>query len=135
MKYLKLGIITFLLTFSLLYLMQLPYSSGQINDDEPIIPSSPTNVFIIEEAEYDRAVGNDRPVVKFRGLIYWEQLGGSLLNFFVNTSDVIEDQFWDYESGKEFNIGDSCVQRSGEQLIPAGSDCVTVLGDRYLIVP
>lgn len=135
MRYLKLGIITFLLTFSGLHLIQLQHSSGQINNDEPIVPSSPTDVFIIEEAEYEKAEGDERPIVQFRGLVYWEQLGGSMLNFFVNTSDVIQDQFWDYESGKQFTIDNSCVRRSGEELIPAGTDCVTVLTDRYLVVP
>lgn len=111
------------------------HSIGQINDDQPIVPSTPTDVFIIEEADYNREIGDERPIVNFRGVVYWEQLGGSLLNFFVNTTDVIENEFWDFDSGKSFDISDACVPRNGEQLVPASQDCVTVLSDRYLVVP
>jgi len=130
----------FKLTFILLAVVFSPINPwnshilGQINDDEPIIPSFPTDVFIIEEAEYNREVGNERPIVHFKGVVYWEQLGGSLLNFFVNTSDVIENEFWDYDSGKSFDISDSCVI-VGDSLVPVGQDCVTVRSDRYLVVP
>ncbi|OLS21256.1 MAG: hypothetical protein HeimC2_34010 [Candidatus Heimdallarchaeota archaeon LC_2] len=108
---------------------------GQINDDEPIVPSTPTDVFIIEEAEYNRERGDERPIVHFRGVVFWEQLGGSLLNFFVNTTDVIENEFWDYDSGKSFDISDSCVDISQTPLVALGQDCVRVIPDRYLVVP
>ncbi|MHA2403333.1 MAG: hypothetical protein ACXADH_10120 [Candidatus Kariarchaeaceae archaeon] len=107
--------------------------SAQLNDDEPIIPSSPTDVFIVEGATYEAPIEDERPIVHLFGLIYWERLANSFLNFFLNTSDVIGSSFWDYETKEQLDFTPSCANNYGgfDQI----NGCVTELSDRYIIVP
>lgn len=109
---------------------QSPFN--QISDD-PVVPSNPTNVVIRESAVYDAPIGDERPISELTGLIYWEELAGSGLNFFTNTSDVIEDRFYDYETNQEFSLREgqgSCAAAFGFD-----SNCVETWDDRYVIIP
>lgn len=108
-------------------------SLAQVDKDEPIIPSSPTDVYIVEGAEYFAPIDDNRPIVHFFGVIYWERLANSFLNFFTNTSDVITESFWDYESGNKLDITDECRNRYGD--FNQINACVTKLSDKYIIVP
>ena len=107
------------------------------NTSDPIVPSSPTDVVIHEESTYDRAIGTNRPIMHLDGVVYWEQLAGTMLNFFVNTSDVITDQFWDYQTNAQFKVyGQNeygCVDLNSDT--PLSQNCVKKLSDRYIVVP
>ena len=107
-------------------------------EDLVIDPSSETDVFIIEEAIYDAPIAHERPVVHLSGVIYWERLAGSLLNFFLNASDVITHDFWDYDTNENYYITDidtdtSCLVNYGT--LDQITNCVTQLDDRYIIIP
>ena len=104
-------------------------TSNQVSQD-PIVPSQPSNVVIRESAAYDAPIGNNRPIVHLSGVIYWTELAGQGLNFFTNTSDVIDAKFYDYETGAPMDQLSSC--QGAYQLI---SNCVQDQGDRYLIIP
>ncbi|MHA2249516.1 MAG: hypothetical protein ACXAD7_04090 [Candidatus Kariarchaeaceae archaeon] len=132
-----------LVIFSLLFIptslsfLFIQSSMAQIDDDEPIIPSSPTDVYILEGAAYDAPIGDERPIVHFFGVIYWERLADSFLNFFINTSDVIDDTFRDYETKKTLDeydpSNDQCA--SNYNSFAHRNSCVTRLNDRYIIIP
>ena len=53
--------------------------------ETPIIPSNPTNVVIRETAQYNAPTSDDDPISYLTGVIYWEELAGTRLSFFVNT--------------------------------------------------
>ncbi len=58
--------------------------------------SDPSNVCIVEGVQYEAPVGDDRPIAKFWGYLYWEFIGGNALQFFLNTSNLIgEPQIYD----------------------------------------
>ncbi|MDH5646243.1 MAG: hypothetical protein OEZ01_09560, partial [Candidatus Heimdallarchaeota archaeon] len=89
-------------------LKQSSINIEQNEQDEPIIPSTPTDVYIVEEATYDAPVGNNRPIVHLHSILYWEDLADITLFYFINTSDIISVQFRDYESKVEMPINDKC---------------------------
>ncbi|MCY3411683.1 MAG: hypothetical protein INQ03_08640 [Candidatus Heimdallarchaeota archaeon] len=99
--------VLFLLFFSLLAL-QIQISQAQ--DNEPIEPSEPSNVYIEEKAVYDAPIGDDRPIVHLSGILYWERLSGTALYFFINKTDIISYRIWDHDTGEEFNYDDQCLQ-------------------------
>ena len=111
--------------------------SGISKISDPIVPSSPTDVVIHEESTYDRAIGSSRPIMHLDGVVYWEKLAGSKLYFFINTSDVITDDFWDYQTNSQFSeYGQNeygCVDLSTNSVI--NQNCIKKLPDRYIVVP
>ena len=76
---------------------QLLIQNNKVNaQDQDITKSDPSDVYIEEYAQYERAVGNQRPIQILRGTISWFMLAGITVNFYLNTSDVIgEAKFWD----------------------------------------
>ncbi|MHA2504444.1 MAG: hypothetical protein ACXAE3_16450, partial [Candidatus Kariarchaeaceae archaeon] len=98
--------------------------------EEPINPSNPTNVVIRESAIYDAPVGDQDPIAHFTGVIFWEELAGSPLGFFVNTSLVINSEFRDFETKNPMQIQESCTGAFGFV-----TNCVEDRGDSYRIVP
>ncbi len=105
------------------------YLSIQTQAQDPIKPSTPTDVYIEEKSVYDAPIGDNRPIMHLSGVLYWERLQGTALSFFINVTDTINSKFWDYETGAEYSISDTC----GQSL--ADSNCVRPNVDRYLILP
>ena len=118
-----------IIIFSLLFLSTFLMSSvGQSGEKTPIEPSEPSDVYIEEIAQYDAPVGDEAPLVHLHGILYWERLSGTPLSFFINTTDVIESAFWDYDTGENFTISEDCFSSFS-------TNCVQDQTDRYIIIP
>ena len=113
---------------TLLSSILIPQVVSQNND--PIIPSDPSDVYIEEIAEYDAPIGDSRPIVHLNGILFWERLSGNPLRYFINTSDVISKSFWDHDTGAPLTLSENCWNGFTYELA-----CLQDIGDRYLIVP
>ncbi len=102
--------------------------AAQIDEnDDVIVPSTPTDVYIVESVAYDAPIGDNRPISHLTGILYWEQLSGVNLHFFINTSDILVRDFWDHETGDPIEFRESCGGLS--------TGCIQDLGDRFVIIP
>lgn len=99
--------------------------------ETPIIPSNPTNVVIRETAQYNAPTSDDDPISYLTGVIYWEELAGTRLSFFVNTSKVINAVFKDFETKTEIPQYDE----AGDMPVAANSAAILIKPDRYIIGP
>lgn len=99
-------------------------------DNNPIIPSDPSDVYIEEITEYDAPIGDSRPIVHLKGILFWERLSGKQLRYYINTSDVISKSFWDHDTGVPLTMSENCWNGFTYELA-----CLQDIGDRYLIVP
>lgn len=92
--------LTFGLVIALLLLNSVPFSSDSSQVTAQIEPgvqdfclniSDPSNVCIVEGVQYEAPVGNERPIAKFWGYLYWEFISGNPLQFFLNTTNLIKE--------------------------------------------
>ncbi len=91
----------FLLIFALLILNEVPLTKEKENNavaqiqpgvqDFCLNISDPSNVCIVEGVQYEAPVGNDRPIAKYWGYLFWEFISGNSLQFFLNTSNLIKE--------------------------------------------
>ncbi len=123
--------------FTILFLLIVPtfVATTMVNEvlaqgGEPIVPSEPSNVYIEEIAEYDAPIGDSRPIVHLSGILFWERLAGIALYFYINTSDIIDFQFWDHDTGNSLPESDTCFDPLSFE-----SGCIVDDGDKFIIKP